>query len=88
MMELSQLRCDIADLTRLAQIKADERECKARDYLKAEVRCHKITEELKIKELSVQDNAKKYSDVQRRYFKCNIKYLKSFIFLFSWFILI
>ena len=53
-------------MTRLAQIKADEREQKARDYLKAEQRYMKALEDLKTKHLSIQDSAKKYAEVQRR----------------------
>lgn len=64
--EQSQLRIDVVDLTRLAQIKADEREQKARDYLKAEVRYHKALEDLKTKDLAIQDNTKKFAEVQKR----------------------
>ena len=34
-----ELRGEVVDLTRLAQIKADEREQKSRDFMRAEV-CH------------------------------------------------
>lgn len=61
-----QLRVDVVDLTRLAQIKADEREQKARDFLKAELRYHKAIEDLKTKELAIQDNSKKFAEVQKR----------------------
>jgi len=64
--EQGQLRIDTVDLSRLAQIKTDEREHKARDFLKAELRYHKAIEDLKTKELSIQDNAKKLTEVQRR----------------------
>ena len=63
--EQGQLRIDTVDLSRLAQIKTDEREQKARDFLKAELRYHKAIEDLKTKELSIQDNAKKLTEVQR-----------------------
>ena len=66
MCEQGQLRIDTVDLSRLAQIKTDEREQKARDFLKAELRYHKAIEDLKTKELSIQDNAKKLTEVQRR----------------------
>lgn len=66
LLEQGQLRVDLVDLTRLVQIKADEREQKARDYLKAELRHHKAIEDLKTKHLAIQDSAKKYSEVQRR----------------------
>ena len=65
--EQGQLRIDVVDLSRLAQIKTDEREQKARDFLKAELRYHKAIEDLKTKELSIQDNAKKLTEVQRRF---------------------
>ena len=64
--EQGQLRVDVVDLSRLSQIKADEREQKARDFLKAELRYHKAIEDLKTKELAIQDNAKKFTEVQRR----------------------
>ena len=64
--EQGQLRVDVVDLTRLGQLKADEREQKARDYLKAELRLHKAIEDLKTKELSIQDSAKKFVEVQKR----------------------
>ena len=38
MCEQGQLRIDTVDLSRLAQIKTDEREQKARDFLKAELK--------------------------------------------------
>ncbi|XP_065059412.1 coiled-coil domain-containing protein 146-like [Rhopilema esculentum] len=64
--EQGQLRVDVVDLTRLAQIKADEREQKARDYLKAELRYQRALEDLKTKELTIQDSAKKHTEVQHR----------------------
>eukprot|EP00112_Aurelia_sp_Birch-Aquarium-sp1_P005509 Seg1627.3 transcript_id=Seg1627.3/GoldUCD/mRNA.D3Y31 product="Coiled-coil domain-containing protein 146" protein_id=Seg1627.3/GoldUCD/D3Y31 len=64
--EQGQLRIDVVDLTRLAQIKADEREQKARDYLKADLRYQKALEDLRTKELTIQDSAKKYIEVQHR----------------------
>ena len=64
--EQGQLRVDVVDLTRLAQIKADEREQKARDYLKADLRYQKTLEDLKTKELVIEDSAKKYKEVKLR----------------------
>ena len=64
--EQGQLRVDVVDLTRLAQIKADEREQKARDYLKAELRYQKALEDLKTKDLAIQDSGKKFIEVQHR----------------------
>jgi len=71
--EQGQLRVDVVDLSRLGQIKADEREQKARDFLKAELRYHKAIEDLKTKELSIQDNTKKLTEVQRRYWLNYVK---------------
>lgn len=65
--EQGQLRVDVVDLTRLAQIKADEREQKARDYLKAELRYQKALEDLKTKELTIEDSEKKHKEVKYRY---------------------
>ena len=61
------MRVDVVDLTRLAQIKADEREQKARDYLKADLRYQKALEDLKTKELIIEDSAKKYKEVKQRW---------------------
>nr|XP_058942873.1 coiled-coil domain-containing protein 146-like [Pocillopora verrucosa] len=66
LMEQSELRVDVIDLTRLAQIKADEREQKARDYMRAELRYQRALEDLKTKNLSIQDSAKKYAEMQHR----------------------
>lgn len=66
LMEQSELRVDVIDLTRLAQIKADEREQKARDYMRAELRYQRALEDLKTKNLSIQDSVKKYAEMQHR----------------------
>ncbi|EDO49671.1 predicted protein [Nematostella vectensis] len=66
LMEQSELRVDVIDLTRLAQIKADEREQKARDYMRAELRYQRALEDLKTKNLNIQDSAKKYAEMQHR----------------------
>ena len=71
-----QLRVDVVDLTRLAQIKADEREHKARDFLKAELRYQKSVEDLKTKQIAIRDNAKKYSEVQKRYINISARNIK------------
>lgn len=60
------LRQDVVELTRLAQIKADEREQKARDYMRAEQRHAKAVNELRAKELSITDHKKKNTEVQLR----------------------
>lgn len=61
------LRIDVVDLKRLAQIKADEREQKARDFVRAELRYQRAQEDLKTKNLNIQDSAKKYSEMQHKY---------------------
>ncbi|XP_015758024.1 PREDICTED: coiled-coil domain-containing protein 146-like [Acropora digitifera] len=66
LVEQSELRVDVIDLTRLAQIKADEREQKARDYMRAELRYQRALEDLKTKNLSIQDSAKKFAEMQHR----------------------
>ncbi|XP_039271239.2 coiled-coil domain-containing protein 146-like [Styela clava] len=61
-----ELRAEVVELTRLAQIKADEREQKARDYMRAEQRSIKAINELKSKDLSITDHKKKNTEVQVR----------------------
>lgn len=61
-----ELRAEVVDLTRLAQIKADEREQKARDFMRAEQRFIKAVNELKSKDLSITDHKKKNTEVQVR----------------------
>ncbi|CAK8672362.1 coiled-coil domain-containing protein 146-like [Clavelina lepadiformis] len=64
--EQEELRAKVAELTRIAQIKADEREQKSRDYMKAEQRFHRAEQELKGKQLSINDHKKKNIEVQLR----------------------
>ncbi|XP_078000623.1 coiled-coil domain-containing protein 146-like [Glandiceps talaboti] len=61
--EQSDLRIEVVELTRLAAIKADEREQKARDFMRAELRYHRAIEDLKTKELAILDNKKKYKEM-------------------------
>lgn len=44
--------------------KADEREQKARDFMRAEMRYHRAVEDLKTKQLQIQDHQKKSQEVQ------------------------
>ncbi|XP_059175835.1 coiled-coil domain-containing protein 146-like [Physella acuta] len=60
----SDLRIEVVELTRLAAIKADEREQKARDFMKAETKYHRAVEDLKTKQLQIQDHQKKYQEMQ------------------------
>lgn len=62
--EQSDLRIEVVELTRLAAIKADEREQKARDFMRAEMRFHKAVEDLKTKQLQIQDHQKKHQEMQ------------------------
>jgi len=62
--EQSDLRIEVVELTRLAAIKADEREQKARDFMRAEMRYHKAVEDLKTKQLQIQDHQKKHQEMQ------------------------
>ncbi|XP_006816366.1 coiled-coil domain-containing protein 146-like [Saccoglossus kowalevskii] len=64
--EQSDLRIEVVELTRLAAIKADEREQKARDFMRAELRFHRAIEDLKTKKLSILDNKKKYKEMTVR----------------------
>ncbi|XP_060560310.1 coiled-coil domain-containing protein 146-like [Ruditapes philippinarum] len=61
--EQSDLRIEVVELTRLAAIKADEREQKARDFMRAEMRYHKAVEDLKTKQLQIQDHEKKHKEM-------------------------
>ena len=42
----------------------DEREQKARDFMRSEIRFHRAEEELKQKRLSIQDHHKKLKEIQ------------------------
>ena len=45
-------------------MQADEREQKARDFMRAEMRYHRAVEDLKTKQLQIQDHQKKYQEMQ------------------------
>ncbi|ELU12496.1 hypothetical protein CAPTEDRAFT_228195 [Capitella teleta] len=62
--EQSDLRIEVVELTRLAAIKNDEREQKARDFMRAEMRFHRAIQDLKTKQLQIQDHQKKYLEMQ------------------------
>uniref|UniRef100_A0A8C5QG98 Coiled-coil domain containing 146 n=1 Tax=Leptobrachium leishanense TaxID=445787 RepID=A0A8C5QG98_9ANUR len=59
-------REELINLTRLAQIKADEREQKSRDFVKAQERHQKVLREIKGKDLIIGEHKKKNQDVQKR----------------------
>ena len=48
----------------VALLQADEREQKARDFMRAEMRYHRAVEDLKTKQLQIQDHQKKYQEMQ------------------------
>ena len=50
--------------TLTCSIQADEREQKARDFMRAEMRYHKAVEDLKTKQLQIQDHEKKHKEMQ------------------------
>ena len=58
-MDENEYRVEVIELTRLAAIKADEREQKARDFMKAEQRFTRAKEELKTKQMQEEDHKKK-----------------------------
>merc|ERR1712244_188414 len=70
--EQSDLRIEVVELTRLAAIKADEREQKARDFMRAEMRYHRAVEDLKTKQLQIQDLQKQYQEKQIKYGTCSL----------------
>lgn len=67
MYEQSDLRIEVVELTRLAAIKSDEREQKARDYMRAELRYHRALDDLKSRDLAIIDNKKKYQEMMTRF---------------------
>uniref|UniRef100_A0A1I8FN67 Reverse transcriptase domain-containing protein n=1 Tax=Macrostomum lignano TaxID=282301 RepID=A0A1I8FN67_9PLAT len=62
--KLQDLRIEVIELTRLAAIKADEREQKARDFMKAEMRHKRVIEDLKSRQLQIQDHQKKHRELE------------------------
>ncbi|KAG2460072.1 CC146 protein, partial [Polypterus senegalus] len=62
----SQCQEELIHLTRLAQIKTDEREQKSRDLIKAEQRNSRIIKEIKGKNLVIEEHKKKFQEVQAR----------------------
>ncbi|XP_067420622.1 coiled-coil domain-containing protein 146 [Emydura macquarii macquarii] len=64
--EQERCRDELASLARLTQVKADEREQKSKDFLKAQVRLHNIIKEIKTKELEIREYKKKKKEIQRQ----------------------
>ncbi|XP_044136083.1 coiled-coil domain-containing protein 146 isoform X1 [Bufo gargarizans] len=59
-------REELVNLTRLVQIKADEREQKSRDFVKAQQRYQQVLQEIKGRDLIIGEHKKKNQDVQKR----------------------
>ncbi|XP_040268936.1 coiled-coil domain-containing protein 146 isoform X2 [Bufo bufo] len=59
-------REELVNLTRLVQIKADEREQKSRDFVKAQQRYQQVLQEIKGRDLVIGEHKKKNQDVQKR----------------------
>ncbi|KAM4678210.1 coiled-coil domain-containing protein 146 isoform 2-T2 [Discoglossus pictus] len=64
--EQAECREELVNLTRLVQIKADEREQKARDLLKAQQRYRQVQQEVKGRDLIIGEHRKKNQEVQKR----------------------
>uniref|UniRef100_A0A0B6Y001 Cilia- and flagella-associated protein 58 central coiled coil domain-containing protein n=1 Tax=Arion vulgaris TaxID=1028688 RepID=A0A0B6Y001_9EUPU len=62
--EQSDLRIEVVELSRLAAIKADEREQKARDFIRAEMKYHRAVEDVKTKKLQILDHQKNFQEMQ------------------------
>ena len=45
-------------------VQNDEREQKARDFMRAEMRFHRAVQDLKTKQLQIQDHQKKFQEMQ------------------------
>ncbi|XP_062990270.1 coiled-coil domain-containing protein 146 [Elgaria multicarinata webbii] len=59
-------RDDVANLIRMTQLKADEREQKSKDSLKALVRLNNIIAEIKTKDFEIREHTKKQRAIQRQ----------------------
>ncbi|XP_075782837.1 coiled-coil domain-containing protein 146 [Pelodiscus sinensis] len=64
--EQEHCRDELASLARLTQIKADEREQKSKDFLKAQLKLHNIIKEIKTKEFEIREYKKKKKEIQRQ----------------------
>lgn len=66
--EQSNFRIEAIEATRLAAIKADEKEQKAREFLKAETRYKKALEDLKVKDNLIDEHQKRLRELKIKYF--------------------
>jgi len=64
--EQSDYRVEAVEVTRLAAIKADEKEQKAREHLKAQTRYKRCLEDLKSKDIIIEDYKKKYREMKTK----------------------
>jgi hypothetical protein len=64
--EQSDYRVEAVEVTRLAAIKSDEREQKAREHMKAETRYKRAIEDLQTKDIVIEDHKKKYREMRTR----------------------
>ncbi|KAG9489979.1 hypothetical protein GDO78_005738, partial [Eleutherodactylus coqui] len=64
--EQGECREELVNLTRLVQIKADEREQKSRDFVKAQQRYQQVLQEIKGRDLIIGEHKKKNQEVQKR----------------------
>ncbi|XP_066489767.1 coiled-coil domain-containing protein 146 isoform X2 [Tiliqua scincoides] len=63
---LEHYRDDVANLIRMTQLKADEREQKSKDFLKAQIRLNSIVREIKTKDFEIREYKKKQKSIQRQ----------------------
>ncbi|XP_061438083.1 coiled-coil domain-containing protein 146 [Rhineura floridana] len=59
-------RDEVANLIHMIQVKADEREQKSKDFLKAQVRLNNIIAEIKTKDFEIREHKKKQREIQRQ----------------------
>ena len=62
--EQSDFRIQAVEVTRLAAIKADEKEQKAREFMKAETRYKRTIEDLSVKANQIEEHAKRYKELK------------------------
>lgn len=65
--EQSNFRIQAVEVTRLAAIKADEKEQKAREFMKAETRYKKALEDLKLKDNLIEEHQKRLRELKFKY---------------------
>lgn len=65
-LDLVEFRAALQEITRITSLKTIERDNKAREYLKAEMRFHKAREDMRAKQHAIEDAAKKTAEMQTR----------------------